>query len=76
MKKLRWQFVIILLTGLVVGILLINQQQQQQQQQLTPSNPVIATPLPASGGVFTEALIGSLNRLNPLLAQITLQIRM
>ena len=68
MQKLRWQFVIILLTGLVVGILLINQQ-QQQQQQLTPSSAVATTPLPASGGIYTEALIGSFNRLNPILAQ-------
>jgi peptide/nickel transport system substrate-binding protein len=68
MKKLRWQFIIILLTGLVVGVLLINQQQQQQQQQLLPSSAVVATPIPASGGIYTEGLIGSFNRLNPLLA--------
>jgi len=59
MKKLRWQLVIILLTGLVVGFLLVTQQ----------SNGIIApvNPEPSEGGVYTEGLIGSLTRLNPLL---------
>lgn len=57
MKKLRWQLIIILVTGLVVGVLLISQQ------------PIVKpiTPEPAKGGVYSEALVGSFVRLNPLL---------
>ena len=59
MKKLRWQLIIIFLTGLLVGILLLADQ---------PGGPVTSlTPQPARGGVYTEALIGSLQRLNPVL---------
>lgn len=59
MKKLRWQLLIIFITGLVVGILLLGEQPQ-------PASPS-ATPVPVKGGVYTEALVGSLQRLNPLL---------
>lgn len=58
MKKLRWQLLIIFLTGLVVGILLISEQPE--------ANPVIA-PEPQQGGVYVEALIGNFQRLNPIL---------
>lgn len=58
MKKLRWQLVIILLTGLVVGVLLITQQPQVSQT---------STPVPTKGGIYAEALIGDFKRLNPLL---------
>jgi peptide/nickel transport system substrate-binding protein len=60
MKKLRWQLLIIFLTGLVVGILLLGEQPQSV-------SPQAATPVPVKGGVYTEALVGSLQRLNPLL---------
>jgi len=60
MKKLRWQLLIIFLTGLVVGILLLG---EQPQQVVSP----MSSPEPVKGGVYTEALIGSLVRLNPLL---------
>src|SRR5512146_1279550 len=60
MKKLRWQLIIIFLTGLVVGILLLGEQTSSPQQ---PNS----TPEPEKGGSYTEALIGSLQRLNPLL---------
>jgi peptide/nickel transport system substrate-binding protein len=56
MKKLRWQIFIVLLTLVIVGILLVRQQ---------PS-PVIILPQPASGGIYTEGMIGELGRLNPL----------
>lgn len=59
MKKFRWQLLIIFITGLVVGILLLGEQPQ-------PASPS-ATLVPVKGGVYTEALIGSLQRLNPLL---------
>lgn len=58
MKKLRWQLIIIFLTGLVVGILLLSEQ------------PGVIAPLinaPTRGGVYTEALVGSPQRYNPLL---------
>ncbi len=58
MKKLRWQLIIIFLTGLVVGILLLS----EQPASITP-----VAPAPAQGGIYTEALVGSMQRLNPLL---------
>jgi peptide/nickel transport system substrate-binding protein len=62
MKRLRWQLLIIFLTGLVVGILLLG-----EQRPLETSNSPAATPTPIRGGAYTEALVGSLQRLNPLL---------
>lgn len=57
MKKFRWQILVIVMTLVVVGVLLLAQQ---------PSlNPIL--PQPTSGGIYTEALIGSLGRLNPIL---------
>lgn len=58
MKKLRWQIVIILVTALIAGILLVS---QQPASQPTSSKPT-------KGGTYTEALVGSLMRLNPVLA--------
>jgi peptide/nickel transport system substrate-binding protein len=57
MKKLRWQILVVLLTLIVVAVLLLTQQPAVNQ----------VLPEPASGGIFTEALIGSFGRLNPLL---------
>ena len=59
MKKYRWQFLILFLTGLVVGLLLVMEKRGGLGE--------ISTPQPAQGGVYTEALIGNLQRLNPLL---------
>lgn len=59
MKKLRWQLIIIFLTGLVVGILLLSEQPGVKVQPF-------ATPEPEKGGIYTEALVGSMQRLNPL----------
>jgi len=58
MKKLRWQLIIIFLTGLVVGILLLG-----EQPLITP----MFRPQPVQGGVYTEALIGSMQRLDPVM---------
>lgn len=58
MKKLRWQLLIILLTGLVIGVLLLLEQ---------PGTNLLL-PQPASGGTYTEAMVGQMQRLNPLLA--------
>lgn len=57
MKKLRWQIIIILLTGMIVGVILVT------QKPSTGEN----TNKPQSGGEYTEALVGSFQRLNPLL---------
>lgn len=59
MRRFRWQLLIIFLTGLVVGILLLNEQPR-------PTSP-LATPEPVRGGVYTEALVGNFQRLNPLM---------
>lgn len=56
---MRWQILIMVLALVAIGILLIS-----QQPELLPVNPEIQ---PASGGVYTEALVGSLARLNPVL---------
>lgn len=60
MKKLRWQLIIIFLTGLVVGILLLSD---------TTTGPIqIFESQPTRGGIYKEGLIGTLQRLNPLLS--------
>lgn len=61
MKKFRWQILILCITGLVVGVLLIL---ERQGGLLSTTSPQAA-----SGGIYTEALVGSLQRLNPLLDQ-------
>ncbi len=58
MKNLRWQLLIIFLTGLVVGILLLSEQPEPQQ---------VKAPEPQEGGVYVEALVGKFQRLNPVL---------
>ena len=58
MRKLRWQILVVFLTLIVVGVLLLTQQ---------PSTTTATLPEPASGGIYTEALVGSFGRLNPLL---------
>ena len=60
MRRFRWQLLIVLLTGLVVGLILIF-------QPSTSSLVVESTPNPITGGSFTEALVGDIMRLNPLL---------
>ena len=60
MKKLRWQLLIVVVSLIAIGVLLI----AQQPASLPGVQPVIE---PLTGGVYSEALIGSLGRLNPLL---------
>ncbi len=57
MKRLRWQILVVAITLVVVAVLLLSQQ------------PILAPTLsqPSSGGIYSEGLIGSLGRLNPLL---------
>ena len=57
MKRLRWQILVVLVTLVVVAVLLVS-----QQPVLTP-----ILPQAAPGGVYTEGLVGSLGRLNPML---------
>ena len=57
MKKLRWQILIVAVTLILVAVLLLSQQPVLQ--------PIL--PQPTSGGVYTEALVGSMSRFNPLL---------
>ena len=57
MKKLRWQILVVAVTIVIVALLLLSQQ--------PVSIPVL--PKAAPGGIYTEALIGSMGRLNPML---------
>ena len=59
MKKFRWQLLILFLAGLIVGTLLILEKRGGLGQG--------GTPQPVEGGVYTEAIIGQISRLNPLL---------
>lgn len=59
MKQLRWQILVVLVTLAIVGVLLFSQQ--------SPSITGPILPQPEQGGVYTEGLVGSLGRLNPLL---------
>jgi peptide/nickel transport system substrate-binding protein len=59
LKRLRWQLLIVVLALAAIGVLLLEQQ--------PPPTPAPATAEPVSGGIYTEALAGSLGRLNPLL---------
>ena len=59
MKKIRWQILIVLLALVAIGVLLLGQQPTLQ--------PIVPEVKPVSGGVYSEGLIGSLWRLNPIL---------
>jgi peptide/nickel transport system substrate-binding protein len=59
MKQLRWQILVVLVTLGIVAVLLFS-----QQSPIT-SGPIL--PQPEQGGVYTEGVVGSLGRLNPLL---------
>lgn len=60
MRHFRWQLLIVLITGLVVGLILVF------QRSATPL-ALESTPNPVTGGSFTEALAGEIIRLNPAL---------
>jgi len=58
-KKLRWQILIIVMALVVIAVVLWGQQ----------AEPVLVeAPEPIGGGIFKEGIVGSLMRLNPLLA--------
>ena len=58
LKRFRWQLLIVFLALVTIGILLSGQQ---------PVAVQIFEPEPVVGGIYTEGLIGSFSRLNPLL---------
>ena len=60
MKQLRWQILVVIITLAIVGVLLYT-------QQSSPATGGVILQQPEQGGVYTEALVGSLGRLNPLL---------
>ena len=60
MKRLRWQILIVVIALIVIGVLLLG-----QQPSVLPGIEAVIEP--TTGGAYTEALIGSLGRLNPLL---------
>ncbi len=59
MKQLRWQILVVLVTLAIVAVLLFSTQ--------SPGVGNLIQSQPEQGGVYTEALVGSLGRLNPLL---------
>ncbi len=59
MKQLRWQILVVLVTLVIVAVLLFS------TQSAVIGNVIQSQP--EQGGVFTEGLVGSLGRLNPLL---------
>lgn len=59
MRQLRWQILVVLVTLGIVAVLLFS------QQSPVATGPIL--PQPEQGGVYTEGLVGSLGRLNPLL---------
>ncbi|NUM46325.1 MAG: peptide ABC transporter substrate-binding protein [Anaerolineales bacterium] len=61
MKKLRWQLLIVILALAAIALILLG-----QQPNVLPPN-VQNTPQPIAGGLYTEGLVGSPSRLNPLL---------
>src|SRR5512134_1145060 len=59
MRQLRWQILVVLVTLVIVAVLLLSTQ--------SPAIGNVIEAQPEQGGVFTEGLVGSLGRLNPLL---------
>ncbi len=61
MKKLRWPLLIAIIALAAITILLVS----QKPATLQPiSEPVIK---PAEGGIYSEGIVGTFNRLNPVL---------
>jgi peptide/nickel transport system substrate-binding protein len=58
MRQFRWQLIILGLALIAIAALLLSQQ---------PAAPQAAGLQPVTGGTYSEALIGSLGRLNPIL---------
>ncbi len=63
MKKLRWQILVVVVALVAIGIILFS----QQPASLLPGAAPAPALEPAPGGVYTEALVGQIGRLNPVL---------
>ncbi len=61
LRRFRWQILLAVVAVVAIGVLLWG------QKPATAPNTVNSGPVPKRGGVYTEALIGHLSRLNPLL---------
>jgi peptide/nickel transport system substrate-binding protein len=59
MKKFRWQILILCIACFLIGLMLLLQRQGGFFSNLISQ--------PTKGGIYTEALVGSLQRLNPLI---------
>jgi peptide/nickel transport system substrate-binding protein len=59
MKRLRLQLIIVLLALVAIAALLLSQQPALQAVEVAPA--------PAEGGIYSEALVGTPGRFNPLL---------
>ena len=59
MRKLIWQIVIVVVALAAIAFLLL-----RQQPNFLPATPDVK---PSTGGVYSEALVGAFNRLNPVL---------
>jgi peptide/nickel transport system substrate-binding protein len=57
MKRLRWQLLIVALALVAIALLLLSQ--QPVLEEFVPVQP-------ATGGIYSEALVGSIGRLNPV----------
>jgi peptide/nickel transport system substrate-binding protein len=66
MKKLRWQLLIVVLALGAIAVLLYSQSTPTEVPGAVPD--IIASPLPVQGGFYSEGLIGTFSRLNPVLA--------
>jgi peptide/nickel transport system substrate-binding protein len=60
LRKLRWQIIVVLLALVAIGVLLLSQQPTLTLNPQEGEKPV-------AGGIYTEALVGSFGRLNPVL---------
>jgi peptide/nickel transport system substrate-binding protein len=59
MKRLRWPILIVVLALIAIGLLLLGQQPNLL--------PILPEAKPVTGGTYTEGLVGSMSRLNPVL---------
>ena len=67
MKKLRWQLLVVFLALAAIAILLIGQQPNSVIPILKSTPGAIPAVQPVVGGIYSEALVGSFGRLDPVL---------
>lgn len=64
MKQMRWQLLVVVAALVAIALLLVG---QSDRPLLTPAPESSPVPEPVTGGLYSEALVGSFGRLNPLL---------